>query len=175
MNIDQLSIDRAKTAHPMLVEALICIYMECAALLTNPFVKLRFSTVLRPPEEQDRLYNQGRYGNHGPIVTWVKRWFSFHQYGLAVDIVILIDKDKNGSFESASWNVAKDWDNDGVPDWLEIVEVFTKYGWDWGIITKSGKHIDKPHFQRTFGYTAAQLKKLPRDNNGYPLLHTKAA
>jgi peptidoglycan L-alanyl-D-glutamate endopeptidase CwlK len=175
MNQDKTTLKRITTAHPFLREALLCIYLECIALLTNPHVMLRFSCVLRAPEEQDELYNQGRYDNPGRIVTWVKKWFSFHQYGLAVDIVLLIDKDGNGSFEAASWDVAKDWDGDGVPDWLEVVEIFRKYGWEWGIITRSGKHIDKPHFQRTFGYTAAQLKKLPRDKEGYPVLFSKVA
>jgi peptidoglycan L-alanyl-D-glutamate endopeptidase CwlK len=169
MNEDKTTLKRIKTAHPFLRSALLCIYMECIALLTNPRVKLRFSWVLRTPEEQDALYAQGRT-TRGTVVTWVKAWGSFHNYGLAVDIVLLIDKDGNGSFEAASWDVAKDWDGDGVPDWKEVVKVFKKYGWDWGIINRAGKHIDLPHFQRTFGYSTSELKKLPRDSEGYPVL-----
>jgi peptidoglycan L-alanyl-D-glutamate endopeptidase CwlK len=169
MNKDQITIERIETAHPFLRGALLCIYLESIALLTNPRVKLRFSCVIRTPEEQDHLYSKGRTIG-GMVVTWVEAWGSFHQYGLAVDIVLLIDKDGNGTFEEASWNTAKDWDGDGVPDWLEVVEVFRKYGWDWGIINRRGKHIDKPHFQRTFGYTTTQLRKLPRDKDGYPII-----
>jgi peptidoglycan L-alanyl-D-glutamate endopeptidase CwlK len=170
MNTDQLTIDRINTgAHPFVQETLLCIYETASALITNPRVKLRFTCVQRSPQEQNRLYRQGRTAP-GNIVTWVKAWGSYHQYGLAVDICLLIDRDGNGTFEQASWNVAKDWDGDGTADWMEVVQVFQNYGWDWGIITRSGKHIDKPHFQRTFGFTAAQLRKLPLCTQGFPLL-----
>lgn len=168
MNKDDLTIERIKTAHPFLRNALLCMYLECIALLTNPYVKLRFSWVLRTPEQQKEMYAQGRYGDKRPKVTWTLK--SFHMLGLAVDIVLLIDKDKNGSFESVSWDVAKDWDNDGIPDWLEVVKIFEKYGWDWGVRNSKGKRIDLPHFQRTFGYTKKELFALPRDSEGYPIL-----
>ncbi len=43
----------------------------------------------RSPQRQKYLYAQGRT-RPGSIVTYVKPWASFHQYGLAVDIVLFI-------------------------------------------------------------------------------------
>jgi peptidoglycan L-alanyl-D-glutamate endopeptidase CwlK len=169
MNTDEITLERIKTAHPFLRNALLCIYKEAVLKITNPYVKLRFSCVIRSPEQQNIEYAKGRT-TPGSKVTWVKAWGSYHQYGLAVDIVLLIDKDRNGTFEQASWNVAKDWDGDGIPDWLEVVKVFEKYGWQWGLISKKGKHFDLPHFQRTFGYTTADLQKMPKDLDGYPII-----
>jgi len=48
-----------------------------------------------------------------------------------------------------------DSDKDGVADWLEIVAVFKKYGWEWG---GNWRFRDMPHFQKTFGQTISSLQ-----------------
>ena len=169
MNTDKITLDRINTAHPALRSQLLTIYKEVAALLTNKRVMLRFTSVLRTHAQQDALYAQGRTAP-GPVVTWVKGGGSYHNYGMAVDIVILMDRDGNGTFETASWDVAKDWDADGTPDWKEIVAVFERYEWQWGVFNRRGKRIDLPHFQRTLGYTTRQLAQMPKDAQGYPVL-----
>ena len=166
---DDLTIERIKTAHPFVREALKCIYDEISKTVNSEYCKVRFSSVLRTFEEQNELYKQGRT-KPGKKVTWVKGGYSYHNYGLAVDIVLIIDKDKNGTFETASWDTTFDGDYDGIADWLEVAQIFNKYGWQWGLINSRGKRYDLPHFQRTFGYKASELKRLPRDNNGYPIL-----
>lgn len=149
---DQLSIDRAQGAHPKVREELIKIYHEANNRLGK--ARLRFAYVLRTFKEQEDLYKIGRT-KKGSIVTNARGGQSYHNYGLAVDIVLLIDKDKNGTFETASWDTRADWDGDLVSDWMEVVEVFKKYGWEWG-----DKFKDLPHFQKTFGKTWRQLKEL---------------
>lgn len=148
--MDTISIDRIKTAHPKLRNELTKIYIEANNKLAKS--RLRFSYVLRTFKEQEVLFNKR------PKVTNAKAGQSYHNYGLAVDIVLLLDKDNNGTFETASWDVFKDWDKDGVADWLEVVAVFEKYGWEWGGKFKSFK--DMPHFQKTFGKSWQQLKAL---------------
>lgn len=148
--MDTISIDRIKTAHPKLRNELTKIYIEANNKLGKS--RLRFSYVLRTFKEQEALFNKR------PKVTNAKAGQSYHNYGLAVDIVLLLDKDNNGTFETASWDVFKDWDKDGVADWLEVVKVFEKYGWEWGGKFKSFK--DMPHFQKTFGKSWQQLKAL---------------
>ncbi|MFK5981463.1 MAG: M15 family metallopeptidase [Flavobacteriaceae bacterium] len=163
---DKKTEERIKTIHPVLLDELHCIYNDICEQVNSKYVQVRFSTVFRPDEEQDRLYAKGRT-KPGRKVTWVKAGGSYHNYGLAVDIVLLIDKDKNGTFESASWNTKYDGNNDGIADWLEVVGIFNAYGWRWGLFNKKGKRYDLPHFQKSMGYKTKELKQLPKDEKGY--------
>jgi peptidoglycan L-alanyl-D-glutamate endopeptidase CwlK len=144
-------------------------YDEIVGALTGS-AACRFAYTLRTFAEQDGLYAQGRT-KPGSIVTNAKGGQSYHNYGLAIDIVLLIDKDKNGSFESASWDVKSDFDKDGKADWLEAVQIFKRYGYEAGI---DWKFIDAPHFQKTFGYSIKQLQQLFQtgkvDKNNYVLI-----
>ena len=154
--MDKISIERIAKAHPKIRTELLLIYNEANNRLAKS--RLRFSHVLRTFKEQSDLFAIGRTtGKKGAIVTNAKAGQSFHNYGLAVDIVLLIDKDGDGRFESASWDVFKDWDKDGIADWKEVVHVFKKYGWTWG---GDFRFKDMPHFQKTFGKTWQELKKL---------------
>lgn len=154
--MDALTIEKIKKeAHPLLVNELLKIYEEANNKLGK--CRLRFSYILRTFEEQALLYAQGRT-KAGKKVTDAAAGQSYHNYGFAVDIVLLIDKDKNGTFETATWDTKADWDADKIADWMEVVQVFKKYGWEWGGEFKSFK--DLPHFQKTFGKSWQQLKAL---------------
>jgi peptidoglycan L-alanyl-D-glutamate endopeptidase CwlK len=121
----------------------------------------RFSYTLRTFAEQDALYAQGRTKS-GKVVTNAKGGQSYHNYGLAVDIVLIRDMDGNGSFETASWDTNLDADNDGQSDWMEAVAIFKRHGWEWG---GDWKFTDMPHFQKTFGKSISWLQKT---GNQYP-------
>lgn len=150
MGQDAISIERIKTAHPKVRCELEKIYTEANNKLGRS--RLRFAYVTRTFAEQTALFNKR------PKVTNASAGQSFHNYGLAVDIVLLVDLDGNGTFESASWDTVKDWDKDGVADWNEVVQVFKKYGWEWGGDFRTFK--DRPHFQKRFGHSWQSLKKL---------------
>jgi peptidoglycan LD-endopeptidase CwlK len=92
---DKLTIERIEKAHPLIREELKQYYLEVNKKLPKG-VRLRFSHVYRTNEEQDKLYAKR------PKVTNAKGGQSIHNYGLAFDIVILFDKDGNGTFETAS-------------------------------------------------------------------------
>ena len=143
-----------KEAHPKLREELQKIYEEANNKLGKS--RLRFSMIFRTFAEQDALYAQGRT-KKGAKVTNAKGGQSYHNYGLAVDIVMLLDKNGDGVFETASWDTKADWDADKIADWMEVVKVFKKYGWEWGGEFKSFK--DLPHFQKTFGLHWSELLK----------------
>lgn len=136
--MDQITIERIKEAHPSIRAMLLEQYLEANNLLGKGS-RLRFAYVYRSNALQDKLYNQK------PKVTNAKGGQSIHNYGLAFDIVLLYDNDKNGTFEEASWSMIKDYDKDGKADWKEIVDYFKSKGWEHGGDWKSFK--DQPHFQ----------------------------
>ena len=159
---DPVTIRRIKTAHPELRNELLNIYNE----IRHRGVGVRFTSVLRTFREQDMLYAQGRNGNAGHIVTYVRGGHSYHNYGLAVDFCLL----KNNG--QVSWNRHEDVDMDGHSDWLEIVASFKLYGWEWGGDWSSFK--DYPHVQKTFGYRTPRLLQLKAeghtDDEGYVII-----
>lgn len=164
--MDKVTIDRIADLHPRLREEALEIYKEICEALTGRAL-CRFAFTLRTIEQQDALYAQGRT-KPGKIVTNAKGGQSMHNYGLAIDIVLLIDKDKNGSYESASWETNVDFDGDGKADWQEVVKVFKSYGWEWA---GDWKFVDMPHFQKTFGKSIKELQKMHKYvNTSYPIL-----
>jgi len=153
--IDKITLQRIELLHPKLRDEVHSIYKEIYNALTGSAI-CRFSYTLRTFAEQDALYAQGRTKT-GPKVTNAKGGQSYHNYGLAIDIVLLKDTDKNGTFETASWETKVDFDKDGKSDWMEVVAIFKRYGWEAGI---DWKFVDAPHFQKTLGYSVVQLQDL---------------
>ncbi len=147
---DKVSIERIQKAHPAVREELEHkIYAEiCEALKGRAMCRLAYT--LRTWEEQDHLWQQGRT-IPGVKVTDAKAGDSWHNYGLAVDVVLIIDG------KVASYDFTKDFDDDGMSDWKEIDAIFKKYGWT-GLYRKDGTRWDLPHFQKTFGLTIAEAK-----------------
>jgi peptidoglycan LD-endopeptidase CwlK len=154
---DKLTIERIEKAHPLIREELKQYYLEVNKKLPKG-VRLRFSHVYRTNEEQDKLYAKR------PKVTNAKGGQSIHNYGLAFDIVILFDKDGNGTFETASWKVDR--------YFMIVVDYFKSHGYTWG--GDWSKFKDNPHFQKSFDMTWRDLITLPKlkDDNGieYPIL-----
>lgn len=166
---DQKTLERIQLLHPKLREEALTMYDEIVAALTGT-AACRFAYTLRTFAEQDALFAQGRT-KPGAIVTKAKGGQSYHNYGLAIDIVLLVDKDKNGTFETASWDLKSDFDGDGKSDWQEVVAIFKRYGYEWG---GDWKFVDAPHFQKTLGKSIAELQTLHNagkvDKNGFVLI-----
>ncbi|WP_425203575.1 peptidoglycan-binding protein [Priestia megaterium] len=91
--------------------------------------------------EQNALYAQGRT-RPGSIVTNARGGYSFHNYGLAVDFVLLNES------KQPVWNV-----ND---KWMSVVRMATGMGFSAGAHWSSFK--DYPHLELTFGLSLAQLR-----------------
>ena len=166
---DQKTLERIQLLHPKLRDEALTMYDEIVAALTGT-AACRFAYTLRTFAEQDALFAQGRT-KPGSIVTNARGGSSYHNYGLAIDIVLLVDKDKNGTFETASWDLKTDFDGDGKSDWQEIVAIFKRYGYEWG---GDWKFVDAPHFQKTLGKSIAELQGLHKsgkvDKNGFVLI-----
>lgn len=169
--MDKVTLERIKTIHPKLRKELGEIYEEICSRL-NKGVICRFPFVYRSIAEQDALFAQGRNGDKRPRVTNARGGQSYHNYGLAVDIVLLQDRDGNGSYETASWDNKIDFDKDGMADWQEVVAVFKMYGWEWGGDWRN--FPDTPHFQKTFGKTVIELREMVRQfkviDKVYPII-----
>lgn len=114
-------------------------------------------------KEQDDLFSLGRTVVNpvgktakkpmGNIVTYAHGGQSYHNYGLAVDFALYVDK------KQVLWDITKDFDGDMIADWMEVVKVFRSAGFDWGG-NWIGKKVDYPHFQMLFGKTWHDLLPL---------------
>lgn len=163
--MDKVTLQRIEKLHPLVRDEVKQIIKECDEALSGR-AKVRITQGLRSFEEQEKLYAIGRI-TAGKKVTNAKAGQSIHNYGLAVDICLIIDG------KTASWDTAKDWDNDQVADWYECVKIFAKHGWNWGGNWKTFK--DLPHFEKKSipvkkgiiktGWRT--LAKMGRDKSGY--------
>lgn len=100
-------------------------------------ITMRVTYGLRTFDEQRAIYNQGRI-TPGPKVSNAPPGFSFHNYGLAIDVCELKDGKLNWDF-----------------DFNKLKTYSDKYLLRWGGTFKS--IVDKPHFEISFGYTIRQL------------------
>jgi LysM repeat protein len=124
-------------------------------LLAHSGVEILITQGLRTWEEQDALYAKGR--TEAPIgkqfiVTNAKGGQSYHNFGLAFDIVVL---DAIGKY---------DWDS-SHPGWATAANAGKSVGLEWGGDWKTFKDI--PHYQYTGGLTLAQCQEAYR-NGGLP-------
>lgn len=166
--MDAITLQRIEQAHPSIRQQLKQHYINANNKL-GKYVRLRFAWVYRSPEQQRKMFLQR------PKVTNSDAWQSIHQYGFAFDIVLLLDKDQDGTFEEITYDMVKDFDLDKTPDWKEVTDYFLSQGYTNGFISK-GKKWDYPHFQKDFGYSWRQLKAkidsgdVIKDTNGivYP-------
>lgn len=150
---DKVSIERANLLHPRIRDE-VKLLIENVEFGLPPNRAIRIVQGLRTFEEQQALYNQGR-SKPGPIVTNARPGSSFHQYGLAIDFAVVVDKNGDGLWDVLSWDINLDADRDGVPEWREMERVFSAAGYEWGGYWRTFK--DYPHLQRSFGYTWRQL------------------
>ena len=143
---DPTTVERIAKLHPK-VRDTFAAFVATAEQELN--IKLRVSQGLRTIAEQNALYAQGR-SKPGRKVTNAKGGQSYHNYGLAIDLVQLIGSSVNWQFK------------------YELLEpIATRFGIEWGGNFKS--ILDRPHFQITFGFTTAKLKER-MGADGYPII-----
>jgi peptidoglycan L-alanyl-D-glutamate endopeptidase CwlK len=121
--------------HPLLKSKAL----KLLELAKDKGIKIEISQTWRTKEEQDALYAQGRTRT-GSIVTNVKYPYSLHCWGLAFDIMVIVDG-------KANWS-AKYYDLVGP--------LGESLGLEWGGRWKN--FVDRPHFQLP-GFTAEELIK----------------
>lgn len=167
--MDKVTLDRIATLHPKIRQKALDAYLYANNKLLGKGVRLRFAYTTRTNEEQNELFAQGRTklfdssGKRLGIVTKSKGGQSIHNYHLAFDIVLLLDKNNDGVFESATYEML-DFDKDGKADWLEVVEYFKSLGFTWG---GDWKFKDAPHFEMTFGHSWRTLMESVRNGKTF--------
>lgn len=114
--------------HPLLADAVTHLLTEAKAR----GLSVGLQCGLRTAEEQDKLYAQGRT-SPGQIVTKAQGWESWHNYGLAVDVVF---RDEKGHW---TWERA-------FPVWQELGVIGEMFGLEWG--GRWLKLADYPHFEK---------------------------
>ena len=144
--------------HPALRKPLELALEECH---TNGLVVYVFESY-RTPERQQYLYEQGRTRD-GNIVTNAKPYFSWHQYGLAFDLVF--DGD---SRDGIQWSWEGDYNTEQLygdkrDDYTRVGAILERYGFEWAARWKTCK--ETPHCQKTFGLKIGEAKSI-RDSHG---------
>lgn len=153
--MDKVTLERIELLHPKLRDEVKEIYAKICAALKGRAI-CRFAYTYRSFAEQAQLFAQGRTAP-GKIVTKARAGRSYHNYGLAIDIVLIVDTNGDGTYDTASWQTNVDFDKDGIADWQEVVTIFKEYGWEWG---GDWKFSDTPHFQKTMGKSIQELLNL---------------
>jgi len=151
-------MSRIDNLHPLIREEVKQLVELINTKILTSNVKMLVTQGLRTFDEQNALYKKR------PKVTNAYGGQSMHNYGLAFDFCLV----QGGK---TIWDTAKDFDNDKVSDWMEVVKVFEDAGYTWG--GKFRSISDKPHFEKTFGHTWQQLleiKKAGKIENGYIIL-----
>lgn len=127
-DMDLISEGRLKDVHPMLASKI----RQLADLLGQEGIVIRVTQGLRTWDEQAKLYAQGR-SEPGKIVTNAPAGSSYHNFGLAVDVVPMTPL-------GPDWNVTH-------PVWQRIATVGKSLGLESGSTWRTFK--DFPHFQLT--------------------------
>lgn len=134
--------------HPRLQDKFKLLQKKCA----QKGIKIRATECLRTAKEQDALYAKGRTAPGSKVTNARGRDAkSMHQWGVAVDIVIDMDADKDGDIDIRDlYNVKL----------LNVVgKIGESIGLEWGGSWKS--IVDKPHFQLPdWGSTPTKLKAM---------------
>ena len=158
--IDSITLERIDQLHPKIRQEVKDLYLnKVVPALTK--ATCRFAYTERTNAEQDSMYAQGRTklfdanGKRLGIITNAKGGQSIHNYGLAFDIVLLV----NGA---ASWDTVKDFDGDGKSDWMEVINIYKSAGYVWG--GDWAKFKDLPHLEKTFGLNWGQCSAIKKNH-----------
>lgn len=125
---------------------------HAAALLAQAAaadIPLTVTCTLRSMAEQASLYAQGRTAP-GRIVTNARPGYSFHNFGLAIDVV------PNSLIGLPQWGDAPDHRVAADALWRRLGAIGRGLGLNWG--GDFASLADRPHFQWSNGLSLAQLR-----------------
>jgi peptidoglycan LD-endopeptidase CwlK len=135
-----VSAQRLATVHPILAERGTRLLERCAA----EGLALMVTQSVRSMAEQDQLYAQGRTAP-GKVVTNARAGESYHNFGLAFDVLVL------DAMGKADWSPAN-------PGWGQAGALGEELGLEWGGRWRG--LVDLPHFQYTGGVSLERCRSL---------------
>lgn len=128
----------------------LLVRLQAAGLPLHPF------ETVRTPERQADLYAQGRIQGRGQLGhphTWSKAWHSYHQYGLAVDMV---------------WRVSDQWSwipPADLPDgWAQYRQILATLGLQQ-VRDHLGQIMEQPHCQMAWPEVKLLAGEYPPSND----------
>jgi peptidoglycan L-alanyl-D-glutamate endopeptidase CwlK len=125
--MDSISALRLKDLHPVLASRAVSLLTQ----LEMEGFECRITQGLRTFDEQNDLWKQGRNGNPGPVVTNAPAGYSWHNYGLAFDVVPI-------GAGGSDWNTSHS-------DWQRIISLAPMFKLFSGSLFRS--FPDAPHLQ----------------------------
>jgi RHS repeat-associated protein len=138
---DEHTKERIQTLHPEIRDKVTQLILD----LQKQDMTVRVTDYFRTMKEQDELFDKK--------ITKAKGGQSYHNYGLAIDVVEI--KDGNANYDS-------------IESYEKIAAAAKAIGFEWG---GDWTTPDKPHFQIAFGYKCSELldeiKRGNVDENGY--------
>lgn len=132
--MNAVSLARLQEVHPLLASKI----RQLDSILSAQSIEIQVTQGLRSWNQQAALYAQGRT-TPGPIVTNAQPGYSWHQFGLAVDLVCAAAFDPQGQF-------LPDW-NPQHPCWQTMIAKGETLGMYSGAEFRTLP--DYPHFQLT--------------------------
>ncbi len=112
-------------------------------------IEILITDGFRSVEEQNDIHAQGRTRG-GNVVTYAEGGESYHNYGLAIDFALRLPDG------SVVWDIQRDGNGNGRPDWFEVADIGKELGFEWGGDWVRFK--DYPHLQLDFGLSIRQLQ-----------------
>ena len=151
--VEDVIVRSLKFLHPELRDPLRQAIEECHGKGLMVYVFESYRT----PARQRGLYEKGRT-KPGKIVTRARPMHSWHNFGLAFDLVF--DGDRRDDIQ---WSWDGDYNHaiingDKRSDYERVGEVLEKYGFEWGARWKNFKEM--PHFQCIFGLNTEAARRL---------------
>lgn len=142
-------LDKSEKAMSGVNEKVKALALELVRLSYHNGIYVQITSGFRSNAEQTRLYNQGRFGNGGNIVTNAKAGQSIHNYGLAIDYALA----NNSGI--VHWNLNQDMNENDAKDWFEVAAIGKKLGFQWGGDWPDFR--DYPHLDMQRGMSLSQL------------------
>ena len=144
MTRDERNAAAIEGLHPRFRDLVTLLLVRIAGIGVKPLIVQARRTF----EEQSKLYAQGRTTD-GPKVTNARAGTSYHQYGLAIDLVDVAASGNPDAYDASDWNTT---------NYEAIAAHGRALGMEWGGAWRTFQ--DRPHFEWHPGFGPSDAMSL---------------